>query len=30
LHSTHCKTICEDVSSNTQKTFTCKKTMLAS
>ena len=30
LHSTHCKTICEYVSPNTQKTFTCKKTMLAS
>ena len=30
LHSTHCKTICEDVSPNTHKTFTSKKTMLAS
>ncbi len=30
LHFIHCKTICEDVSSNKQKTFTCEMTMLAS
>ncbi len=30
LRSIHCKTICEDISPNTQKSFTCEKTMFSS